>query len=223
MAPPWCWGSLPPRRSIPPNFQPQSKLPYIYRAFSARQPYQGHTQLSHLNSVYTLSVRSKPASPSLSRAGCNKITIHYSYCIAGCRGGGGGSGNGDKKTKAPLLLHIFLGGVLGVVAVHGPGLGNGALEFFGADVVDAHRRPDAALEERHALLPVAVFHGISETLRIPRVRCRTQGRSDRKNTWRREAMRVGMQVARDLLGVLRCPTLVNTNTCCPAELRVKDG
>lgn len=50
--------------------------------------------------------------------------------------------------------------------MHGPGLGYGALELVGVDVVHAHGRADAVLEEGHALLPVAVFYGIRQTLTL---------------------------------------------------------
>lgn len=66
------------------------------------------------------------------------------------------------------FLFFTLGGVLGVAVldvVEGPGLGYGALELLGVDVVDANGVADPALEQRHTLLPVAVLHGVGKTLR----------------------------------------------------------
>ena len=60
-------------------------------------------------------------------------------------------------------LHGFVGKV-GVIVVQGPSFGYGASKLFSVDVVDAHRVADPILEERHALLSVAVFHGIRQTL-----------------------------------------------------------
>lgn len=68
--------------------------------------------------------------------------------------------------------HLRLGVV---VAMQGPGLGDGPLELVGVDVVDAHGRADAALDERHALLAVAVFDGVRKTLILPRFNPVTQG------------------------------------------------
>lgn len=59
--------------------------------------------------------------------------------------------------------HYFRLGVL-VVAMQGPGLGDSPLKLVRVDVVDAHGRADATLEERHALLAVAVFDGVRKTL-----------------------------------------------------------
>lgn len=71
------------------------------------------------------------------------------------------------KFRSDLLLlqtTQLLSGVASAVVVKGPGLLYGPLELLRVDVIHAHGRANAALEERHTLLPVAVFHGIRQTL-----------------------------------------------------------
>ena len=48
--------------------------------------------------------------------------------------------------------------------MQGPGFGYGARKLVGIDVVHADRVADPVLQERHALLSVAVFHGIRQAL-----------------------------------------------------------
>lgn len=147
------------------NDNQKSHVRTIYRALSVGQPSKqappqpSHQLLSTLHSSCTL----KPA--PLSRAACNR----WSSKIAP-------TPNAKKRLFPLLHTHILGGGVLRGIAVHRPGLGYGTLELVGADVVHAHRRSDAALEERHALLSVAVFHGIRETLPSRRRRQRRRGR-----------------------------------------------
>lgn len=68
--------------------------------------------------------------------------------------------------------HLRLGFVL---AMQGPGLGDGSFELVGDDVVDAHGRAYAIVKERYALLTVAVFNGVRKTLIFPWFYRVTQG------------------------------------------------
>lgn len=63
--------------------------------------------------------------------------------------------------------------VLDVVAMNGPGLGHGALQLIGGDIIDAHGGADVTKDERYTLLTMAVFHSIREPLDMV-VRVRSQ-------------------------------------------------
>lgn len=75
-----------------------------------------------------------------------------------------------------------LGHDVGGNVVQSPGLSDGTLELVGVDVVDAHRVPDATGQKRHALLPMAVFHGIPERLDCWRAKGRSNIARRRKRT-----------------------------------------